>query len=71
MKSELPSRPEVRLVSPREAARLTSLSKSTLWRLSRAGSFPRAISLSPGRIAWRLSDVENWIATRGQIAEAR
>ena len=33
-------------------------------RLMRKGLFPIAVQLSPNRIAWRVSDVEQWKANR-------
>ena len=40
------------------------LSETTLWRLERAGRFPKSIRISPGAVAWRESDIEAWIADR-------
>ncbi|GEM_PF-5332682 len=37
-----------------------------LRRLISRGLFPRPIMLSPNRIAWKLSDIEAWKATRPQ-----
>jgi predicted DNA-binding transcriptional regulator AlpA len=34
--------------------------RKTLRRLCKAGKFPRPVELSPGRIAWRLSDVRDY-----------
>lgn len=50
--------------SPREAAARLSVSKTTLWRLSRRGDLPQPIQLSPGRIGWRAADLEAWLAAR-------
>jgi prophage regulatory protein len=41
-----------------------ALSDTTIWRLERAGKFPRSLQLSPGAVAWRESDIEAWIAER-------
>ena len=41
-----------------------ALSDTTIWRLERAGKFPRSIRISPGAIAWKESDIEAWIAER-------
>ena len=43
---------------------LVGLSVTTCWRLRRAGRFPAPIRLSPGRIGWRLSILEAWLASR-------
>jgi prophage regulatory protein len=42
------------------------VSDTTLWRLERAGQFPRSIRISPGTVAWRESDIEAWIAERAK-----
>jgi len=43
---------------------ITGLSRTTLWRLERAGKFPMRLRLSANRIGWRKDEVEGWIATR-------
>lgn len=53
-----------RIISMSEAMRLTNLSRSTLWRLQRAGRFPKRISLSPNRVGYLENDVIAWIAAR-------
>lgn len=42
------------------------LSDTTLWRLERAGRFPKSIRISPGAVAWRETDIENWITERAE-----
>lgn len=48
-----------------EMSRLTGLSKTTIWREIRAGRFIQPVALSPNRRAFRASDYERWIITRG------
>ena len=57
-----------RLLPPPVVCDRTSLSRTTLWRLVRAGTFPKPVTVSPGRIAWPESAVQSWIASR--MAEA-
>lgn len=40
----------------------TSLSKATIYRLMKAGRFPKAHQLVPGgrRVAWKEADVNEW-----------
>ena len=40
------------------------LSRSTLWRLIRAGEFPRPIRLGRRSVGWIEYDVEAWIKSR-------
>ena len=42
------------------------LSGTTIWRLERAGKFPKSIQISPGAVAWRESEIEEWIAERAK-----
>jgi len=39
----------------------TGLSRSTVWRLERAGDFPRHIRLSPNAVAWIEDEIVGWI----------
>jgi predicted DNA-binding transcriptional regulator AlpA len=48
--------------------RLGGISDTTLWRLERRGDFPRSIKISPGRVGYRESEVEAWIARRAEDA---
>jgi predicted DNA-binding transcriptional regulator AlpA len=51
------------LVGRVELARLLGVSTATLDRMRSAGRIgPTPIKLSPGRIAWRRSTIECWIA---------
>lgn len=38
-----------------------NLGRTTWWRLVRAESAPRPIRVSPGRVAWLESDINDWI----------
>lgn len=43
---------------------ITGLSRTTIWRMERAGSFPSRRMLSPNCIGWVRSEVERWVQTR-------
>jgi prophage regulatory protein len=49
------------LILRHERKRLVPLSDATIWRLERRDEFPRRISISPGRVAWRRSEIEAWL----------
>jgi prophage regulatory protein len=51
-----------RLINGSAVQEITSLSRSTIWRLVRTGEFPAAIVLTAGRKAWDADAVERWIA---------
>ena len=59
-----------RLISAREVQLRTSLSRASIWRLMKAGQFPRSIELSPGRKAWRESDISQWIEEKSASLNA-
>ena len=43
---------------------ITGLSRSTVWRLERAGQFPPRRRLGPQAVGWVRSEIEAWIASR-------
>lgn len=45
-----------------EVQRVTSLSRSSLYRLIAAGDFPAPIRLSANSVAWLASEVHAWVA---------
>lgn len=52
------------LIDRREVCRRTGMSKTTLYKKIRAGTFPAASHRNgPRWVRWRLSDVLAWIAT--------
>jgi prophage regulatory protein len=56
-----------RLLSLREVLSRTTLSKTHIYRLIAAETFPRPVPLGPHRVAFLESEVEVWIA--GRVAE--
>ena len=49
---------------------LTSLSATTLWRLTRRGEFPQPIRLSSGAVGWLDSEIMAWLAERAASRSA-
>jgi prophage regulatory protein len=58
-----------RLLRFPEVRARVGLSRSTIRRLERAGSFPKHHRLSPGAVGWPEEDINNWIANRERSAE--
>ena len=56
-----------RFISLREVLNRTSLSKTHIYRMIKAGSHPRPVPLGPYRVAFLESEVDAWI--EGRIAE--
>ena len=47
---------------------LTTLSYTTVWRMVKAGTFPRPIKLSPGRLSWTRESVDKWMDDKVKAA---
>ena len=53
------------IVRTAEVVARTGLSRTTLWRQVRAGSFPAPIKLTEGgAVGWFETQVEDWLASR-------
>lgn len=59
-----------RFIREPECKRITGLSRTTRWRLERAGQFPKRRQISPGLIAWLETEVQEWVRERAEIGEA-
>lgn len=68
--SAVPDNPACRAYSARTVQQLTSLSRTSIWRLARAKQFPSAVPLSPGRVGYDANAVDRWLAARfaGEVA---
>ena len=53
-----------RILNSAEVEEVTSLSRSTIWRLERQGRFPRRFQLSDNRVGWLQPEVNDWIVRR-------
>ena len=53
-----------RLLRIRGIERYTGLSRSTLYRLIRAGDFPRPVRLTRATSAWVVAEVDRWLDQR-------
>ena len=54
------------MLRPPEVMERTGLSRTTLWRRVRAGTFPAAIELGENSIGWPASIIDAWLAARPQ-----
>ena len=55
---------EDRFLREPEVCRMTGLSRTTRWRLERAGKFPKRIKISENASANLLSQIVAWMAER-------
>ncbi len=56
----------MRIMKSSEVVALTRLSRTSLWRLERAGVLPKRINLSERCRGWLEEDIENFINTRSR-----
>lgn len=54
----------VRLLNLKQVQERVPYSRTQLWRLERAGLFPRRIRIGANRITWLACEVEAWIKVR-------
>lgn len=47
-----------------EVLRLTGISQMTLHRWEKRGHFPKRYKIGPNSVAWKESEVSQWLATR-------
>ncbi|MGQ3206803.1 MAG: helix-turn-helix transcriptional regulator [Brevundimonas aurantiaca] len=59
-----PGGPDDRLLLWPEVQNLVGFSRTTAWRMQRAGLFPWPIPVSPGRVGWRESELNAWKRAR-------
>lgn len=57
------------IARPRDVPSITSLSRTTIWRLERAGDFPKRIRLSAGAVGYRVSEIQTWLDSRQTVVE--
>jgi prophage regulatory protein len=59
---------EERIIRKPELLSKIGLADATIWRLERAGKFPRRIKLGGNSVGWFESEIDAWLT---QKAEAR
>lgn len=52
---------EVTLFDIKQVMRATSLSRSSIYRGVKAGTFPVPVTVTTGRVAWRAADIAVWV----------
>lgn len=55
---------QVRILRRSAVTAMTSLSRPTIYRLVKAGKFPRPLRLSANAVGWDVRDVLTWIDDR-------
>jgi predicted DNA-binding transcriptional regulator AlpA len=57
-----------RFIDEKERRQLTTLSRSSWWRLERSGAVPKRRRIAPNRTAWLLSEIKEWMETQTRAA---
>lgn len=58
-----------KLLRRRTVETITGLSKSTLYKLIDEGRFPRPVKIGARAVAWRNTDITNWINNLTETGE--
>jgi len=53
----------------KEVKEMTSLSKSSIYRLMDTGDFPRQISLGARSVAWAKSEIKEWCENKVSLIQ--
>ena len=53
------------VLSIEDVVEMTGLSRTTIWRKRRKGTFPRSVKISEGRVGFKISDLDAWMAGLG------
>lgn len=56
-----------RFIRESETSEITGLSKTTHWRLEKAGQFPKRYQLGPNSVGRKHSEVIAWMETRQSV----
>jgi predicted DNA-binding transcriptional regulator AlpA len=67
MTAKHPQAPE-RLMTAKEVATVLGVPVKSVYVLSRTPGFPSGIRITPQRLRWRLSQIEEWIAFRDHMS---
>ena len=58
------------LIPRKTVEKLSGLSRATIYRLIKAGKFPRPLSIGTGAVRWRQSDIVAWQQSLPATSEA-
>lgn len=54
-----------------ELRSVVGLSRATIWRKEREGSFPARRQLGPNSVGWCKSEVDSWLQSRSVVGGTR
>ena len=53
-----------RIITSKERRELVPYSDMHIWRMERAGRFPRRVHLGANRVGWSLAEIQEWIESK-------
>lgn len=56
-----------RIIRAREVCDMAGLSRATIWRREKAGTFPARVSLGGNSVGWKYSEVQRWMSERESL----
>lgn len=59
----------MKIIRPHQLAELLSISKTTLWRLEKAGELPPRYKISERSVGWLEEDIKEWLETKKEGGE--
>lgn len=57
----------VTLLRLKDVCKITGLGKSTVWKYSRLGRFPRPVKVTGTVTAWRSDELSQWVEDRQRL----
>lgn len=54
----------MKLIRPAKLAELLGISKTTLWRMEKAGELPQRYNISERTVGWLEEDIKEWLEKR-------
>ena len=58
-----------KLLTQKQVVDLVGVSRTTIWRLERAGKFPRRRQVSTKAVRWNQAEILDWIRSRPLAGE--
>jgi prophage regulatory protein len=53
-----------KIIAAAERRQLVPYSDMHIWRMEKAGTFPKRIKLGPNRVGWSFLEISDWIKAR-------
>ena len=58
------------IIRENQVIQITGLSRSTIWRQEKEGTFPRRRKLSHRAVGWLKSEILFWLESRGEVGSS-